>query len=118
MEWYYWLIIGVGALIIIGLVIFLIKYISAVNKKKSTESVVNNYYNNIIEACGGIENIIEVSNLGSRLSFVLKYQSLFDDAKLKEINITGVFKTTKKITIVVGDKANDFAIEINKLLTK
>ena len=120
MEWYHYLIIGVGALIILAGLIFLTLYlVSKSNKEKSLKEA-SGYYVNIVKAVGGEDNILEVNVNSSRLSLVLKDNSLLKNEELDELKKDGIgiVKSSKKVTLVVGEMASLYEKEINKILKK
>ena len=85
---------------------------------KEEQKIIDSYYINIIEAVGTLKNIEKVENVGSRLSFYLKDQKLLNIEQLKEIHITGIVKTTKKVTLVVGEMASKYASSIQQEINK
>ena len=100
----------VGVIIIVAL-IFLLIYLNLLKKKRKIENDANSYYLKIIEAMGGIDNILQVSAHYSRLSFVLNDKKLIDESLIEGI---GVIKTSQKIILVVGEKALEFEKAILK----
>ena len=108
-----------AAIIIIAIVIVcLIKRSKRKKELAAEQQIIDGYYVNIIEAVGSIDNILNVENVGSRLSFYLKDQSLLQVDKLKEINITGIVKTSKKVTLVVGEMAAKYSTSIKAEIEK
>ncbi len=108
-----------AAIIIIAIVIVcLIKHSKRKKELAAEQQIIDGYYVNIIEAVGSIDNILNVENVGSRLSFYLKDQSLLQVDKLKEINITGIVKTSKKVTLVVGEMAAKYSTSIKAEIEK
>lgn len=105
-----------GGLLLLGLIIALICLTHKRNKVKKQE--LDNYYLTIVKALGELKNIQDVSATGSRLSVVLKNNSLLDEDLLKSIHITGVVKSSKKITLVVGSLASTYETKIKELLVK
>ncbi len=106
------ILIVVGVVLIVGIIIFAILFKKHLKRKKEfleEQKVIDGYYKNIIEAVGQLKNIEKVEQMGSRLSFYLKDQSLLQVEALKEIHITGVVKTSKKVTLVVGEMAAKYA---------
>jgi len=99
-------------------VVLAILAILSISKKNKKTKIIKGYYNEILEAVGGIKNVKEVSNMGSRLSFVLVDMSKINQEKLNAININGIVKTTTKVTLVVGEMASSYKEEIEKLLKK
>lgn len=90
-------------------IILLKRYLKRKKEFLEEQKVIDSYYKNIIDAVGKIQNIEKVEQVGSRLSFYLKDQSLLQVEALKEIHITGIVKTSKKVTLVVGEMAAKYA---------
>lgn len=106
------IVIIIGAVFILATIafIFLLKrYLKRKKEFLEEQKVIDSYYKNIIDAVGKIQNIEKVEQVGSRLSFYLKDQSLLQVEALKEIHITGIVKTSKKVTLVVGEMASKYA---------
>lgn len=104
------IIIGVVFILATIAFIFLLKrYLKRKKEFLEEQKVIDSYYKNIIDAVGKIQNIEKVEQVGSRLSFYLKDQSLLQVETLKEIHITGIVKTSKKVTLVVGEMAAKYA---------
>ena len=120
-DWGLYVIIG-GAILLIALLITLIVVLKKKAKRKKEfkeeQKIIDSYYINIIEAVGTLKNIEKVENVGSRLSFYLKDQKLLNIEQLKEIHITGIVKTTKKVTLVVGEMASKYASSIQQEINK
>ena len=76
--------------------------------------------NKIIDTFGGIDNIENVNVNGSRLSLVLKDTTYINQDTLKVMSDMGfgVVKTSKKITIVVGEMATHYYNQIIKQMDK
>ena len=120
MEWYHILLIVVAALVVVALLIFSILYITSKKSKEKSLGEAKGLYNKIVETFGGVDNISNLSVNGSRLSITLKDSSYINNETLQIMtdNGFGVVKTSKKITLVVGEMANHYYQEINKLLSK
>lgn len=104
------MIIGVVFILAtIAFIILLKRYLKRKKEFLEEQKVIDSYYKNIIDAVGKIQNIEKVEQVGSRLSFYLKNQSLLQVEALKEIHITGIVKTSKKVTLVVGEMAAKYA---------
>lgn len=106
------IVIIIGVLFILATIAFIILLKRYLKRKKEfleEQKVIDSYYKNIIDAVGKIQNIEKVEQVGSRLSFYLKDQSLLQVEALKEIHITGIVKTSKKVTLVVGEMAAKYA---------
>ncbi len=114
-----WLMITIIMVVVLLILVITLLIVKHQKKKKSyqeEQKIIDNYFVNIIESVGTINNIVSVSHIGSRLSFILKDQSLLNIDKLKEIHITGIVKTTKKVTLVVGEMAAKYATSIQNEL--
>lgn len=96
-------------LVIAGLITFYF-----INKKKNT-STYNEKINGIIINLGGNDNIKEISVKMSRAEFVLENYDLVNKDELKNLGVQGISKTSKKITLVVG---NELANDLNKAFNK
>lgn len=120
MEWYHILLIVVGSVIAIGLITFLILYLSSKKKKEKTSKQAKGLYAKIVDTFGGINNIADVTVNGSRLSLVLKDTSYINNDTLSVMTNEGfgVVKTSKKITLVVGEMAQHYYKAIKKELDK
>ena len=106
------IVIIIGVVFILATIAFIILLKRYLKRKKEfleEQKVIDSYYKNIIDAVGKIQNIEKVEQVGSRLSFYLKDQSLLQVEALKEIHITGIVKTSKKVTLVVGEMAAKYA---------
>lgn len=106
------IVIIIGVVFILATIAFIILLKRYLKRKKEfleEQKVIDSYYKNIIDAVGKIQNIEKVEQVGSRLSFYLKDQSLLQVEALKEIHITGIVKTSKKVTLVVGEMATKYA---------
>ena len=121
LQWLYILLISIGSGLLIFAISFLITYLTALKKKKKLTSNAKAFYINILNAIGGIENVSDVMVNSSRLSFVLKNTDVLNSEAFKEFvssNSIGTVKSSKKITLVIGQYAYDYYNEIKKLLTK
>lgn len=106
------IVIIIGVVFILATIAFIFllkKYLKRKKEFLKEQKVIDSYYKNIIDAVGKIQNIEKVEQVGSRLSFYLKDQSLLQVEALKEIHITGIVKTSKKVTLVVGEMASKYA---------
>ena len=120
MQWYHYLLIGVGGLLLLGLIIFVILYLSSKKEKEKSLGQAKGLYKEIVDTFGGADNINDVTVNGSRLSLTLKDSSYINNETLKVMTDKGfgVVKTSKKITLVVGEMAAHYHKEIVKLLNK
>ena len=81
------------------------KKILNLESKKNKDKNINSTYDEIILNLGGKENIVEMTARGSRLSIVLKDNSLLNIDALKNIGVEGVIVMTSKVTLVIGEDA-------------
>lgn len=71
----------------------------------------------IVDAIGGVENIVAVTHCMTRLRFVLKSDEPVDVAQLKNINgVLGVVKTDSQCQIIIGNTVSQAYSEVIKLL--
>ena len=88
-----WIALIIAVIIIaIGFIIFLTK---KKNKRIAQEKVMRS--ENLLSALGNSENILSIEAKESRINLSLKDYSLIDEAKLKELGVSSIVKTTKKI---------------------
>ena len=73
--------------------------------KKNKDKNINSTYDEILLNLGGKENIVDMTARGSRLSIVLKDNSLLNIDALKNIGVEGVIVMTSKVTLVIGEDA-------------
>ena len=120
MEWYYILLIVLGGLIVVAALVFLIVYLISKTHKEKSLGEVKGLYNKITDAFGGLSNIETINVNGSRLSLVLKDASYINQESLKAMSDMGfgVVKTSKKITLVVGEMATHYYNQIQKQMEK
>lgn len=69
-----------------------------------------------ITALGGKDNIVEVSGVGSRLSILLKDKESINRDELTKYGVTSVMSMSGKLTLVIENKAEEIAAEINQKL--
>lgn len=120
MEWYHILLIVIGSIIVIGAITFLILYLSSKSSKEKSLGKAKGLYVKIVDTFGGIDNISEVNVNGSRLSISLKDTSYINNDTLQVMTDEGfgVVKTSKKITLVIGEMASHYYKAIQKELNK
>lgn len=121
LKWLYILLISLGAIIIVVALIFLIIYLVALKNKKASTLEAKSFYLNIVEAVGGIDNIVDVTVNSSRLNIILKDNDVLNGENFKSFvaeNNIGTVKSSKKITMVIGEYASNYHLEIKKLLEK
>ena len=118
MEWYHYLLIALGGLFVLGGFVYLFYYLISISNKAKINEQAKGYYVKIIEALGGVSNIKDVSVNSSRLSVVLESYDNVNQEKLEELAKDGVgmVKSSKKITLVIGEMAASYAESIKKEL--
>jgi len=99
-----WLVVAIVVIIAI-VVLFLILQKGKSKAKKSDEIL------SFIEALGGINNIISVIGVGSRLSLSLHDYNQVNKEKLEQLGVSSFVQMSTKITLVIQD-APTFAKEI------
>ena len=106
-------IVPIFLLLVIATIIGVTKRIKMASKyKKNNTYVDEGLRNNLIEAFGKQENIIEVEVEMSRLTVTVKDIDLVNPDSLKENGANGVLLMGNKVKCAFGDKAE----EISKLL--
>ncbi len=99
------------ALAVIIVVVILLLIFAGKKKKKP---LVN--YDVWIEALGGKENIKEVTAVGSRLNLVLNDKEKANREQLTNLGVSSVVSMSGKLVLVIEDKAEQIANNINKQL--
>ena len=106
-------IVPIFVLLVIATIIGVTKRIKMASKyKKNNAYVDEGLKNNLIEAFGKQENIIEVEVEMSRLTVTVKDIDLVNPDSLKENGANGVLLMGNKVICAFGDKSE----EISKLL--
>lgn len=72
--------------------------------------------NDIVEAIGGVDNIVEVEPCITRLRCEVHDEGLVDQDALKAMGAHGVVVSGSAVQIVVGTLADNLASEIEDLL--
>ncbi len=106
-EFALWLALGVVALILIVLAIFFI-----FARKK--QSVAEETSLPLVEALGGIANVVSCEAKGSRLILVLNDYAYVKEEVLKPLGIESFILMSNKVTLVIGKDATELAEIINR----
>lgn len=104
-----WLLIGVGALLII---IILVSVLKIKTKKKG-----NLEFPELLEALGGADNISNILLNGSRVSLNFENKKNINKDRIKENGVETIVVSNKKLTMVIGRQATaiyKYLIEITK----
>ena len=111
MDWYWIVLIIVGGIVLLGALLFFIYYLSSLKSKMKQDNKIKDFHNKIIEAMGGINNIKDVNVMSSRLVLYLEDNGFINQEVLQELidNGIGVVKTSKKVTLVIGDLSEKYA---------
>lgn len=107
MKWYIILLIVLSGLLVLAAITFTIIYFSSKSSKEKQTKKAKSFYLSIIDVFGGKENIEDVYHNSSRLTLVLKDSSFINEKSLNFMkeNGIGVVKSSKKITLVIGEMA-------------
>ena len=97
MEWYYYLIIGAGALVVLLALYFLLFK----GKKKETKVKIDNeFIDNLIALLGDIKNIKGVDLVNGRVKIEVNDLDLVKLDEIKELASSGFFVTGNVIKIL------------------
>lgn len=104
--------IGVGAVILIGLVVFLALHLHKNAKiRKSNEEAdkkVEESASHLALCFGGNDNIEEITQTGSRVSVKVKDPSKVDKEKIDQ-ELSSVMYMGNKVVFVIGSKSEEFS---------
>jgi len=106
-----WLIVIfiVAALVVIAAITVLVIFL----KKKKTVKVNDSIW---IDNLGGKDNIVSLTQVGSRINLVLKDKEIINKDNLKQLGVTSILVMSNKVTLVVENNASDIAEAINASL--
>ncbi|HBF68088.1 MAG TPA: hypothetical protein DDW20_02050 [Firmicutes bacterium] len=96
--------IAVAALIFISVLILFIVVMVKNKKNKVIKSPLPD--NQILEALGGKDNVINATLIGSRLNLVLKNYDVVNENQLNNLGVDSVIKMSNKIILVSKDDLN------------
>lgn len=99
MDFYQKLAIIIASVILVIALTILTFYF---RRKKATKRAQE--FPELLEALGGKENITETSYKGSRISVVVDNKKNVDKEKIKEQGVETIVISSKKITMVVGNR--------------
>jgi len=100
------------ALVIVAVIVAIV--LINKNKKPKFNKVENT--DSIVVALGGIENIKQVSGIGSRLTVTLKDPSLMNKEELQNNGVTSIVSMSEKFILVIEKEAQPIAERIQKSL--
>lgn len=106
-----WICIAIVVIIAITIIlVFVVKNHSKGDKKVSSKG------NEWIDALGGVENITDISAMGSRLTVTLKDNNLMNKEQLNALGVTNIMTMSNKVTLIIEDKAEKIASVISKAI--
>lgn len=102
------IIISIIALAVVfcGVFIFLV----VKNKRNKIKPVAFKFLE-FYQALGGKENILALEARGSRLVVQLQDYSLYQNGKLKELGVSSLIKMSNKLTLVIGQIAQEIVAD-------
>lgn len=106
-------VIIIAGSILLVVVVFLILLFTVILPKKKKVSFKGEPW---LLALGDKENIKEITAIGSRVNLVLVDKEKIDREKLKELGVSSVLIMSNKVTLVIEDKAEIIAANIQKIL--
>jgi phosphotransferase system IIB component len=109
----YFLTIATALVVVIGFVGWLrLKF----SHKKTPKTIIRSStfkYEDFVKSLGGFDNCLEVDFNNSRLILKLEDNSKLDIDLARQCGASGIVKTEKKITIVLGSRAEAVSKYIN-----
>ena len=106
---YGWII----AIVLVVLIAIIVAVLLTLNHKKSKRRNDNKIYDEIVLALGNKDNILSIEAKMSRLNVGLKNDSAMDVDKLKSLGVARIIKMSNKVTLVIGNVAQDIADKFN-----
>ena len=97
MQWYHILAIAIASILLVLLLVIICKF----NKNKSDNNI---EFPGLLEALGGKDNIVEISQKGSRINVIVNDKKILDKEKIKAEGIDTIVISNKKVTMVVDNK--------------
>lgn len=97
---YAWLIAVIFVVIILAVIVIIL--ITGRNKKAPAKKISEHSSDEWMDALGGIDNIIDASATGSRLSVKLKNKDLVNRDRLTELGVNNIVMMSDKITLVTN----------------
>ena len=121
---YLWIIIVVGAAILLAVGIKVVAFIIAYNnskKEKESEKEVSNKIesstNELSTLFGSSDNVESINNSSSRVTITVKDTTKLDTKKIEE-QFKDVLFTGNKVVFVVGEKAEEFSNQLKNKIFK
>ena len=121
MEWYIILIIVLAAILVVGAAVFIILKINKNNKIKKSEEEVNQKVeesaSHLALCFGGNDNIVEITQTGSRVTVLLEDPSKVNKEEIAK-ELSSVMYMGKKVVFVIGSKSEDFSRLLQENINK
>ena len=121
---YLWIIIVVGAAILLAVgikvVVFIIAYNNSKKEKESEKEVsdkIESSTNELSSLFGNSDNVESINSSSSRVTITVKDTSKLDTKKIEE-QFKDVLFTGNKVIFVVGEKAEDFSNQLKNKIFK
>lgn len=102
------------AIAIVVIMIAIIAFLLIRNKVKKDTKQDDEIYESIIKGLGGEDNILTMEAKMSRLNLTLKDDNLLQVDYLKEKGVSRIIKMSSKITLLIGNKAEEIEQRFNK----
>lgn len=102
------------AIAIVVIMIAIVAFLLIRNKAKKDTKQDDEIYESIIKGLGGEDNILTMEAKMSRLNLTLKDDTLLQADFLKEKGVSRIIKMSSKITLLLGNKAEEIEQRFNK----
>lgn len=104
-EYRIYIIIGFVALalIVLGVILFIYfkrKKVESKNIENESAPAVQIDGNALVDALGGVDNIVNVENKGNRIFVTLKNYDVIDNEKIKSNGVDSIIKMSNKLVLV------------------
>lgn len=109
-----WIAVSIVVLILITILVLLIVNRNKKSKRNVTPSISLDE-DEWSKALGGNDNIIDAKAVGSRLTLILKDDSLIDSDSLKKLGVQSIMKMSNKLILVVEKQAD---LLLSKIIKK
>ncbi len=98
-------LIGLIIVVVAGIVFF---YLYSKKAKNTTTVTMSSSFDveTLVKALGGIENIDDVSSSPSKLSVILKNQSIVDIASIQSLGASGIVEGKQTLSIIFGKQSS------------
>lgn len=104
----YGMFLAIGVAVLVALIVIIIILLQRKNKIEPVKPEVSYSKDDVYEALGGKENVINHYKNGSRIVVELKDYSLINEEKLNQSGVNSIIKMSNKITLVVKSDPESF----------